>query len=129
MEEAGGPLTTVELTTYDPEAQVDLPFDDDNKSVYSITFIIYPVLTMRVRVLWLILSVSCGPRKMLNPLNSITKFGQSHWLTDALSEFDSSCDTLIITANPITPGSKDPCLKFEAGGNYGSCEVRCICPK
>jgi len=35
-EEASGPLTTVEITTFDPEPQLELPFDDLNKVLWII---------------------------------------------------------------------------------------------
>jgi hypothetical protein len=32
-EEASGPLTTVDITTFEPDDQLELPFDDSNKYV------------------------------------------------------------------------------------------------
>ena len=41
-EETGGPTATVEITTFEPEAQLELPFDSDEAYVrhqpYSLSF-------------------------------------------------------------------------------------------
>ncbi|KAL6308005.1 Rad1/Rec1/Rad17 [Sparassis latifolia] len=112
-EDSKGPTATCEVTTFDPEAHLELPFETTETSVSSSRFT--TTLTER-----------CSSSQSFenNPEGT-----RSSWLRDALSELDPSCEKLTITGNPPPPpgraarASIQPRLRLQAAGTFGSTEM------
>ncbi|KAJ7677254.1 Rad1/Rec1/Rad17 [Mycena rosella] len=102
-EDAAGPTTTCEITTYEAEPHLQLPFEPDRMQGKPVS-----------------------PVKSTHQLRT-----QSSWLRDALSELDPSCDKLTFIGNPppATNGKQrrladaTPMLRIQAAGTFGSTEM------
>ncbi|KAJ7273000.1 Rad1/Rec1/Rad17 [Mycena rebaudengoi] len=103
MQDAAGPTTKCEITTYDAEPHLQLPFESD-------------------RILMIVKGIKN---------HTEGKAVSSSWLRDALSELDPSCDKLTFIGNPPPSAatskqrqqSGTPMLRIQAAGTFGSTEM------
>ncbi|KIY48327.1 Rad1-domain-containing protein, partial [Fistulina hepatica ATCC 64428] len=103
-EDASGPITTCEITTFEADDCLVLPFEDEATDFEG---------------KWLgVFSYDTSDRNV-----------QSSWLADALSEVDSTCKIITFISGPPATDTNGPqrtsasLLKLEATGNQGSIEL------
>ncbi|TFK27431.1 Rad1-domain-containing protein, partial [Coprinopsis marcescibilis] len=126
-EDASGPTTTCEITTYEPEPHLDLDFDN-NKLYVNWMIMLNLLIDCRAGFVAFFQLHS-------SQLNRVT---QSSWLRDALSELDPSCEKLTFIGNPLPEQSLNasdgrrpqkqsasvaPLFRIHADGTFGSTEM------
>ncbi|KAG2120949.1 Rad1/Rec1/Rad17, partial [Suillus discolor] len=101
-EDSSGPTTTCEISTFDSEPNLELPFDAEQTLSAS----------------------SNTPSFCLIP--SLSSF----WLHDALSELDPSCEKITLIANPVADVQSahrgiptKPLFRIQGTGAFGSTEM------
>ena len=104
-----GPNSICELTTYEPEPALDLPFDSESMLVFNSPLFSFRNELDTHRVMKMIL--------------------KSSWLQEALSELHSTCEKITIIGNPPPPIGRGPALtapprlRLKATGTFGTTEV------
>jgi cell cycle checkpoint protein len=140
-EDAAGPTTTCEITTFDPEPQLELDYDKDK--TYSVSYFLGAGPLKMTSLNQCFKDNLQSTRLEVSSFLLLNKISQSSWLRDALSELDPSCERLTFIGNPstsVTAGTSasentnvkqrsvrhaimKPMLRIQATGAFGSTEV------